>query len=522
MMRSGFAVLTVALAGAGCATWSRTTPPGWFVPGAAQSGLPGSLSVSPPSGTGNSTVGGNGSYTTNRPPTATPTPATPPAPWPGRTLPDRAPTGRATPTPPPYRPEAVDDELMRKPFSGGTRDHVPTPRSEDGGAESPASPRPFPLRIPAPESGASLPGARSTEPQHTWQVRSRGDAPPLRSDQTNSHSTSVGALPSAWRTIGQSCGGRPIEVLQLGAGDRHLFLTASLAGNERDSVTAVATLAELLAREPHRLAGCSLLLVRTPNPDGLAEGTLTNARGVSLNRNFPSQNFLGRRTPETGLTPASEPETQTLLALLDDFRPDRVIHFRSGNSQRMLVLANSLAADVLRTRKDPQWMDAGEFEAFKAGSLEEFTHERLRAELLVVWLPASVSNWETTARRLADLLLDPPSAAVDATAGSDPPQALSAAPASLPPDAGSTAPAPSPPQRTRPVPDDLFAPYETPARLTGQLEWESPAAAAPPATVEPPRGKRGYVEILPPPPEFAETAGGLNPKYYELAPPPGE
>lgn len=517
-----YTLLAGALASAGCATWSRTASPHWSVPGAAPSGLPGSLSVSPPTGTGNSLGAGSGAHTTNRPPSLTPTPASPPASGPGRTPPGRAPTGGATSTPPPYRPEAADDDLMRKPFSRGTRDQTPPPRSEEGAADSPTSPRPFPLRIPAPEAGAAPQGAQSTEPHHAWQVRSRGDVPPLRSEQSPPRTASAGSLPSAWRTIGRSSGGRPIEVLQLGSGDRHLFLTASLAGNERDSVTAVAALAELLAREPQRLAGCSLLLVRTPNPDGLAEGTLTNARGVSLNRNFPSENFLGRRTTETGLAPASEPETQTLLALLDDFRPDRVIHFRSGNSQRMLVLANAPAADLLRERKDPQWMDAGEFEAFKAGSLEEFTHERLRAELLVVWLPASVADWEATSRRLADLLLDPPSAAVEATAESVSPQALSAAPASVPPKGASTAPAPSPPQRSRSTPDDLFAPYETPARLTGQVEFEPPAAAAAPPVVEPPRGKRGYVEILPPPPEFAETDAGLNPRYYELAPPPEE
>ncbi len=497
MMSRRYAILAVVLGSAGCATWSTTTRPAWSVPGAAPSGSPGALSVSPPT-SGGSLPGGSSPHTTNR--VLTPGPASPSNGPQERNLPGRTPNGGAVQTPPPYRPEADENDPLRKPYSGGTRDPAPTPRGEEPSSDSPTSPQPFPLRIPVPEAGAFLQSPGGVDPHHAWQVRGRSTTPPLRAELSGP-SSAAGALPPSWRTIGQSSGGRPIEILQLGSGERHLFLTASLAGNERDSVTIVSALAELLARQPERLAGWTLLLVRTPNPDGLAEGTLTNARGVSLNRNFPSDNFLGRRTAETGLTPASEPETQILLALLDNFRPDRVIHFRSGNGQRTLVLANALAVDVLRARKDPQWMDAGEFEAFKAGSLEEFTHERLRAELMVVWLPATVANWESMALRLADLLLDPPSASVETAAGSVP---AAVAPA---------APTPSPPQRSRPAGDDLFAPYEPPARLTGQVETE------PPAVVEPPRGKRGYVEILPPPPEFADTSTGLNPRYYELAPP---
>jgi predicted deacylase len=74
------------------------------------------------------------------------------------------------------------------------------------------------------------------------------------------------------------------------------------------------------------------ILIPCINPDGLAKNQRVNGHGVDLNRNYPASNW----SPEydkpryyPGPKPASEPEIQALVKLIEHVKPQALIHFHS-------------------------------------------------------------------------------------------------------------------------------------------------------------------------------------------------
>jgi protein MpaA len=141
-----------------------------------------------------------------------------------------------------------------------------------------------------------------------------------------------GTLPWAPATYGRSHLGLPLEVWRPEGQCRRLVF-AAIHGEEPETTYALSRALRQLDAPP---AGCAVVLAA--NPDGMTRGTRANARGVDLNRNFPSHDWrpgtvTHRSTIEdpsdilltTGSHPASEPEVQALLALVAELRPEAVI-----------------------------------------------------------------------------------------------------------------------------------------------------------------------------------------------------
>ncbi|HEX2572831.1 MAG TPA: DUF2817 domain-containing protein [Polyangia bacterium] len=125
---------------------------------------------------------------------------------------------------------------------------------------------------------------------------------------------------------GRSVEGRALVAYSLGRmEERPLALVfGGIHGDELDTPRAVAALASSLREGP---GGGHVLLVEAVNPDGLAAGTKDNARGVDLNRNFPSINWSDLHPPgyAPGTSPLSEPESAWLAALIERFEPQRLV-----------------------------------------------------------------------------------------------------------------------------------------------------------------------------------------------------
>jgi protein MpaA len=133
----------------------------------------------------------------------------------------------------------------------------------------------------------------------------------------------VDRSPLAWpcEVYGRSVDGVPLRVW-LPVGPPLAIVFAAIHGNEPESTVVLS--AALRAVTPAELR-CAVVLCA--NPDGASRGLRCNARGVDLNRNFPTRNW-GPAAPgeyDTGAAAGSEPETEALIALVDHLRPPAVV-----------------------------------------------------------------------------------------------------------------------------------------------------------------------------------------------------
>ncbi len=147
-----------------------------------------------------------------------------------------------------------------------------------------------------------------------------------------------GVIRHATSTYGTSLEGIPLTVHLPDNDSAELVVLASIHGDEAETTVAVSEALRCLPRGDLRAA-----VVLCGNPDGMLRGTRGNARGVDLNRNFPTTNwspdpvFYKSRANDardialsTGSGPASEPETKALLALLDRLKPRAVVSLHSA------------------------------------------------------------------------------------------------------------------------------------------------------------------------------------------------
>jgi protein MpaA len=135
------------------------------------------------------------------------------------------------------------------------------------------------------------------------------------------------ALEPQARQLGKSVLGLPIVGHFFGVTGSKTLIFAAIHGDEPNTAFVANQLVESLTQNPAAYAGRRVVVVPVVNPDGLARGTRINAREIDLNRNFPAKNFtVGKKGRYFGgEQPASEPESQLVIQLIDDWQPDRII-----------------------------------------------------------------------------------------------------------------------------------------------------------------------------------------------------
>jgi murein peptide amidase A len=188
----------------------------------------------------------------------------------------------------------------------------------------------------ASEPGPATPGAE----------RARGPDPlAARLREYSLGATTEAVTAFAAIAIGRSAQGRPIRLrASVSPWVRGRVLVFGCIHGTECAATGV---------RPNQ-GGCppngDVFLVPNLNPDGLAEGVRTNARGVDLNRNFPAAwRQIGRRgdPQHSGPRPFSEPETRLAARLIRHLRPEITIWFHQ-HSGPAYVRAWGQSAPVAR------------------------------------------------------------------------------------------------------------------------------------------------------------------------------
>jgi murein peptide amidase A len=144
------------------------------------------------------------------------------------------------------------------------------------------------------------------------------------------------------KVVGRSAGGEPIELRQVGdpKWSGELLVFGCIHGDECAASGLKLVSASLAAGCPD--PDSDAYIVPTVNPDGTALGSRLNARGVDLNRNFPSEwRRIGTPwSPQySGARPFSEPETRLAARVIRAVRPAATIWFHQYRGSRPFVRA---------------------------------------------------------------------------------------------------------------------------------------------------------------------------------------
>jgi hypothetical protein len=151
-------------------------------------------------------------------------------------------------------------------------------------------------------------------------------------------------------TIGYSVNGRPIVAYYYGSGATSILFTGGIHGTEASGSYIMQDWANYLDANAFKIpAGKQVVVVPSLNPDGLATNNRYNARGVNLDRNFPTANWStdisvsggGTKAGGGGSSPLSEPEAKAIADLTTRLRPRLEVSYHSQGS---LVGANACSS----------------------------------------------------------------------------------------------------------------------------------------------------------------------------------
>lgn len=194
---------------------------------------------------------------------------------------------------------------------------------------------------------------------------------------------------------------------------KYIYLMAGVHGDEVEGVYVCAQLFEWLKNNEE--LQIPLVVIPILNVDGHRHGTRTNAQGIDLNRNLPSQNWSKEaREPKynPGEKALSEPENQYLVKLFEKYPPAFIL---SVHSWKPMINYNGAqceeAAKIMHEHNQYPMVDDIEGHP-TPGSLGEFGPEKYKSPVLTFECPLLAEKplkeiWKENEKAFKALLQSP-------------------------------------------------------------------------------------------------------------------
>ena len=126
--------------------------------------------------------------------------------------------------------------------------------------------------------------------------------------------------------------GRRIRVFVYGNEGPTTLVIGGIHGDEPSGVALAEELIKRLQSSSIKNLAGRIVVIPKANPDGFVAGTRVNARGIDLNRNFPTRDFKQgyfTRNCYPGAKAGSEPETRLIILMAEVFKPQLILAFHA-------------------------------------------------------------------------------------------------------------------------------------------------------------------------------------------------
>lgn len=199
-------------------------------------------------------------------------------------------------------------------------------------------------------------------------------------------------------TYGTSLKGRALTAYSFGTDGPVTMYVGGIHGSEPSSTTLMRAWLAELESNPGRLVNKRVVIIPAINPDGLAANIRTNSRGVNLNRNFPTDNWVksirdtdGTNPSGGGESPLSEPEAAALAKITTNYRPRLLLSFHAVGSLAIGDPGGYSAAYAARYAsmvgyRDGTSTSSSNFDYNVTGGYEDWTYRNLGIPSIVVEL----------------------------------------------------------------------------------------------------------------------------------------
>lgn len=198
-------------------------------------------------------------------------------------------------------------------------------------------------------------------------------------------------------TYGYSVKGRALQAYSFGTGGAITMYVGAIHGNESSSSGLMKSWIDYLEANPSLYDGKRVVVVPTINPDGVASNTRTNAHGVNLNRNFPTDSWVsdindtdGPHPGGGGSSPLSEPEASALATLTTSLQPRLLLSFHAIGSLVTGDAGGYSAAYAAKYASLVGYRDAtgqaGTFDYDITGAYEDWTYAKQGIPSMVIEL----------------------------------------------------------------------------------------------------------------------------------------